>query len=96
MLVLVLGLGLGLVVSCTGADRCVDGRGDVGTAVVVEGIGVSIADVVVTAGGGGIPGGAGGVEVAAVGDIGVEGAGGRDEAGGVDVALAIVNIIGCC
>ena len=64
MLVLVLRLGLGLVVSCTGADRCVDGRGNVGTAVVVKGIGVSVADIVVTAGGGGIPGDAGGVEVA--------------------------------
>ena len=88
---LVLVLGLGLVVSCTGADKCVDGRGDVSTAVVVKGIGVGVTGVVVTAGGGGgVPGDAGGVEVAAVGDIGVEKAGGGDEAGGVNVALAVV------
>ena len=76
--VLVFVLGLGLIVSCTGADGCVDGRCDVGTAVVVEGIGVGVAGVVVTAGGGGVSG-----------DAGV-----GDEAGGVDIALAIVAIIG--
>ena len=49
------------------------------------------------AAGGGVSGDAGGVEVAAVGDIGiigVEGAGGGDEAGAVDVALAVGVIIG--
>jgi hypothetical protein len=60
---LVFVLGLRLVVSCTGADGCVDGRG-VSTAVVVEGIGVGVAGVIVTGGGGGVSGDAGGVEVA--------------------------------
>ena len=60
---LVFVLGLRLVVSCTGADGCVDGQG-VSTAVVVVGIGVGVAGVIVTGGGGGVSGDAGGVEVA--------------------------------
>ena len=94
---LVLVLRFGLVVSCGGADESVDGWGDVGTAVVVEGISIGVAGVVVTAGGGGVPGDAGTVEVAAVSDIGttdVEGAGGGDDAGGVvDSAASPVIIV---
>ena len=94
---LVLVLRFGLVVSCSGPDESVDGWGDVGTAVVVEGIGISVTGIVVTAGGGGIPGDAGAVEVAAVSDIGaidVEGAGSGDNAGGiVDSAASPIIIV---
>ena len=95
--VLILVLRFGLVVSCGGPDESVDGWGDVGTAVVVEGIGIGVAGIVVTAGGGGVPGDAGAVEVAAVSNIGaidVEGAGSGDNAGGVvDSAASPIIIV---